>query len=902
VTSLASKSRHLLQAACESALRTHRQASSVLQGVAASFLVVLSAQAQDVEGAGSGGAEADEIMVTGSRIRGVAPVGAPTIALGRSDLTATTASTVADFLKEVPQITSTGIDETSFTTVGVSASNVSRASAINLRGLTPVATLVLVDGHRVTPSGTAGAFVDPSSIPTIALERVEVVADGASAIYGSDAIAGVVNLILRKNFVGAETSVRINSADSYQRTQVSQLLGTNWGSGNLMFAYEYMKNDSLSSLERDFYRQDQRARGGDDFRVSTCNPGNIILDGVSYAIPASNDPVLDPASLVPGTRNLCDTSANDIIPKQERHSAVFYLSQDITSGFRLFADGFYTRKRFEPRFISQGSATNLVVLTVPSSNAFFVAPAGTSPASVNVEYSFFDEFGFLSADGTSETYSVNIGGEFDLPSDWRLSVAGQWGQNRDYTFSRSIYRPALDAALASSDPSTALNPFGPGTNPDVIEGIFVGQFSPGGRNTMGGGEVRADGRVFDLPGGAVRLAVGGEFRRYSLATDTTRGTIDNPATDYGFNEREVISGYAEMFVPIVGAANARAGIQRLDLSLAVRYDEYNDFGSTSNPKIGLTWQPLDSLIVRGSYGTSFRAPSLSDLRAPGESNVATSAVDPRSPTGQSRGITIRGGNPNLGPEEATTYTLGMEWRPAALPDLSVDLTYFSIDYDKQIGSAWGAPVLQEEEIYQDVIIRNPTPEQVQAVLNNGRPLSGVLPPTIDYIIDGTTRNRGATHARGFDFVLGYDWHTSSYGTFTARTSGTYYTRYDTQLTPTAPVLRRVGTINYPLRFRARTDLRWSLANLSAGLTVNYSHGYWDTSEDPWDRVDSLTTVDASLSYVFDGTSRLAGLTASLNVSNVFDEDPPFINTAAGYDPGKASPYGRLFTLALTKSW
>src|SRR5690606_37378635 len=121
--------------------RTHRQASSVLQGVAASFLVVLSAQAQDVEGAGSGGAEADEIMVTGSRIRGVAPVGAPTIALGRSDLTATTASTVADFLKEVPQITSTGIDETSFTTVGVSASNVSRASATNLRGLTPVATL-----------------------------------------------------------------------------------------------------------------------------------------------------------------------------------------------------------------------------------------------------------------------------------------------------------------------------------------------------------------------------------------------------------------------------------------------------------------------------------------------------------------------------------------------------------------------------------------------------------------------------------------------------------------------------------------------------------------------------------------------------------------------------------------
>lgn len=891
-----------LQVACAQALRRHRTANAALHCVVVSLVAMTSAHAQDMQATQGDTYEAEEIMVTGSRIRGVAPVGAPTIALGRTELSTTTASTVADFLKEVPQIVSTGIDETSFTTTGVSASNVSRASAINLRGLSPVATLVLVNGHRVTQSGTAGAFVDPSSIPTIALERVEVVADGASAIYGSDAVAGVVNLILRDDFTGAETSVRVNSADSYQRTQVGQLLGTNWGTGSLMFAYEYTKNDSLNSRERDFFRQDQRSRGGDDYRVSTCSPGNIILDGVSYAIPAGGGQVPDPASLVPGTRNLCDMSATDIIPKQERHSAVFHLTQDVSDGFRLFAEGFYTRKSFEPHFVGQGSATNLVVLNVPSSNAFFVAPAGTSPDRLSVEYSFFEHRGFLSADGTSETYSANIGGEFDLPSDWRLTVAGQWGQNRDYTFSRSIFRPALDAALASSDPNTALNPFGPGTNPAVIEGIFTGQFSPGGRNTMGGGDIRADGRAFDLPGGTVRLALGAEFRRYSLATDTTRGTIDNPATDYGYNEREVISGYAEMFVPIVGSANARTGIQRLDLSLAARYDEYDDFGSTANPKVGLTWEPFDSLVVRGSYGTSFRAPSLSDLRAPGESNVATTSIDPRSPTGQSRGITVRGGNPNLGPEEAETYTFGIEWRPAALPDLNIDLTYFSIDYDKQIGSAWGAAVLQEEDIYQDVITRNPTPEQIQAVLNNGRPLSGVLPPTIDYIIDGTTRNRGSTHARGLDFVLGYDWYTDSRGVFTARMSGTYYTRYDTQLTPTAPVLERVGTIDYPLRFRARTDFRWSLASLSAGLTVNYSHGYWDTSENPWDRIDSFTTVDGSISYAFEGASTLSGLTVSLNASNLFDKDPPFVNAVAGYDPGKASPFGRMLTLGLTKSW
>ena len=214
--------------------------------------------------------ELEEVMVTGSRIRGVAPVGSPTIALDRSALTSTTASTVSDFLKEVPMVTSVGIDETSFTSTGISASNASRASAINLRGLSPVATLVLVNGHRVTQSGTAGAFVDASAIPTVAIERVDVVADGASALYGSDAIAGVVNLILRSNFTGAETTARINSADGYQRTQFSQILGHNWGSGHAMFAYEYSKNDALNSTERSFYTQDQRARGGSDFRLSTC--------------------------------------------------------------------------------------------------------------------------------------------------------------------------------------------------------------------------------------------------------------------------------------------------------------------------------------------------------------------------------------------------------------------------------------------------------------------------------------------------------------------------------------------------------------------------------------------------------------------------------------------------------
>ena len=862
-----------------------------------------TAQVDTGEAAGSSAQGSETIVVTGSRIRGVAPVGAPTLSLGRAEIATSTASTVADFLKEAPQVVGTGIDESSFTT-SVAASNVSRATAINLRGLSPVATLVLLDGHRVTQSGTAGAFVDTSVIPTIALQRVEVVADGASAIYGSDAVAGVVNMIVRRDFTGAETALRVNAADGYQRNQFSQLLGTQWGSGNAMFAYEFTENDSLNSTERrNFWSQDQRARGGDDFRQSTCYPGNIIASGVSYALPQSSaGQPIDPASLVANTRNLCDNAITDIIPAQKRHSALFSVRQDLTDRMRLNVGGYYSRKTFEPEFAAQGSVTSFATLTVPNTNAFYVLPPGVNATRLSVERSFVDEAGLRSADGLSETYSGTADLEIDLAGDWRMQLAGSWGQNYDRTFSRTIYTPALTAALASSDPAKALNPFGPGTNPDVIDGIFIGQFTPAGRNTMAAAEVRADGGLFDISGGSVRLAVGSEYRRNSLSTSTTRGTVDAPLADIGYNDRDVISGYAEVFVPIVGTPNARPGIQRLSLSMAARYDEYSDFGSTSNPKVGITWQPRDSLELRGSYGTSFRAPGLSDLRPPGQANVASTALDPKSPTGQSRGITIRAGNPDLGPEEATTYTLGAKWTPLALPELSIDVTYFAIDYENQIATPFGASPLQQEDIYADVITRNPTPEQIDAVLNNGLPLSGVLAPVIEYIIDTRPMNRGITDARGFDLQTRYRWLFDRMGSLSWRMTGTYFTTYDTQLTPNAPVLERVNTIDYPLRFRARSDLNWSIDDLGVGLAVNYSSGYRDTSFQPNRDIDSFVTLDLNASYGFGGNSSLAGLTVSLNIANVLDEDPPFVNQTSGYDGGKASPYGRLFSIGLTKSW
>jgi iron complex outermembrane recepter protein len=874
----------------------------VYLGMASGAMLATHAAAQEVKQE-AGAEEVSEVVVTGSRIRGVAPVGAPVIALGRDNLAISAATTVADFLKEVPQVVGIGVDETRFATSGINASNVSRATAINLRGLSPAATLTLLDGHRVTPSGTSGAFVDSSAIPAVAVQRLEIVADGASALYGSDAVAGVVNMILRKDFVGAETSLRNSSADGYSRLQASQLFGHDWGSGNAMVAYEYMTNDALSSSERSFFRQDQRAQGGNDFRAQSCNPGTVRIGTNTYAIPQL-PPNTAPtaASLVRGTFNLCDNSLADIIPKQSRHSAVVYLNQEINDRASVSFEAFWSKKDLLVTYAGQGSASTTTVLNVPATNAYFARPAGTT-GNVQVDYNFLSQYGALSADGESETYSGVLEGVLKLGGDWRANLGVVWGQNYDYTFSRAVDPAALSRALASGNQATALNPWGLGTPQAVVNEILSGQFSPDGRNTMSGSTLRADGPLFEISGGMVRMAVGAEWHDYSLKPGVTRGTITAPVRTFDPpGPRTVKSGYVELYVPLVGVNNARPGLQRLDLSIAGRLDEYSDFGRTTNPKIGLTWTPLNSLTVKGSYGTSFRAPSLSDLKAPGEATQVSTQPDPRSVTGTSRGLNIRAGNADLGPETSRTWTVGLDWHPESLPDLRTDLTYFNISYDNQIASIQGN-ALQQEALYVDVITRNPTQAQVAATIARW-PLNGVLPIPVEFITDGRPQNRGKTTAGGFDLQASYGWTLPDASRLRVSVSGTYYTRFDTQQTPTAPTLGRISVINFPVEYRARTSLSWTRGGFNSNLWFNFQDSYLDNSVTPNRTVSAFNTVDLALGYAFseDFGKWLEGVSVNVNTTNLLDEDPPFVNVTAGYDPQQASPFGRFIAAGITKTW
>ncbi len=863
----------------------------------------VSAYAQESDSADSSIEPIELVTVTGSRIRGVAPTGSNVLSLDRLDITQTASLSVPDILKELPQVVGVGVSEaTHATTTGSGSNNLTRGTAVNLRGLGPNATLVLFDGYRVTESGVAATYVDTSVFPTIALERFEVVADGASAIYGSDAIGGVVNLILRKNFQGAETDIRHVSSDGYSRWQVSQLLGHRWQSGGIVAAYEFTDNDSLFSSERDWHSQDQRDRGGVDYRVSNCAPGNVVLDGVSYAIPAGG--AVTPADLVPNTRNVCDMGFATLIPEQRRHNATLRLEQDLGDRVTLNATGFYSSRDFRAGFADQGSSlATTATLTVPETNAFFVAPTGTNPSSLTVQHSFLPARGPVFAEGDLETYGAFMTLDISLPNSWRAELSGSHSENSGSIFSHNINSQALNAALASSDVDTALDVFGTRTNPAVYDAIYSGIFIPFGENLLQTAALRLDGPLFELPGGTVRIAAGAEYFYSSITRGNHRGTLNAPRTTQYGGSRDTQSAYAEIIVPLIGDGNAAPGIEQLHFSAAVRHDKYSDFGDTTNPKFGLTWEPIEGVQVRTSYGTSFRAPLLTEMQVNDPRIQVVNAVDPLSPTGRTMGLSLRGNPWNLGPEEATMWSAGLQLSPASFAGWGLNLNYFRVAYEGQIFAVEGTDALMQENIYADLIIRNPTDAQIAEVLNLGLPVQGVMPPTIGFIVDARPYNRGKTEQAGMDFQVSYDWSVDGIGDFRASAIGMYLQKYDYQVTSLAPSVDRLNTIINPLRFRGRGGVDWSKGAWRAGAWLNYVNSYDNNQVDPVQRVDAWTTFDLRVGYVSSGDGGWSdGLELSVNISNLTDEDPPYVNTPVAYDPEHAHALGRAISLGVTKRW
>ncbi len=867
-----------------------------------------------------------EVTVTGTNLRGVAPA-SPVVVVTRDDLDRSGHTNVADALRALPANFGGGAQESFGTGADRLSRNGSFGSALNLRGLGNNATLVLMNGHRIAGSGTFADFVDISSIPAAAVDRVEVLLDGASALYGSDAVGGVVNFIMRREFDGAETRLLAGTSTEGGRTQgqLDLTFGREWEDGGFIVAYELRRQDDLVGSQRPFAGDaDLRPLGGTDQRLTSAFPGNILLpDPVTralvptYAIPAGQNGVgLRLSDFILGAPNRFNQRQGaDILPKQTLNSLYLGGHQGL-GAIELTGD-----LRFASRRYKNINVPRPATFTVGRGNPFFVSPTGA--ATHQISYTFAEDVPNPTAYGTSETLAATLSATVDLKGAWRSEAYAAFAQQHDENRGAGVVNTViLGEALGSTpdNPATAYSPaihgfFNPfngvagAGNRTVLGYINSGTVLTRSRDRVSSVNLQANGPLWSLPAGPVKLAVGAQGRREGFVSD---GTIlvasTSPVRSSSLDlSRIVLAAFGELQVPLFGPENARPGLQRLELSIAGRLEHYESFGTSANPKLGIVWSPVAGLRVRGTYGRSFRAPALREVADPALFNPQLLALG----AGRVVTLTLSGGNPDLEPETANSWTLGFDWQPPAIPGLSLSATGFDIRFKNRIDkpvSANQANALQDPNLAAFVTRISPTTSASDLALIRGLLADPAFSnatgsfPAEQYgaILDNRYVNSASLKVRGIDVSARYSFDVGG-DTVALAGAATYMLDFEQQLTPTSAVVERVGRINFPVRFRSRVTADWTRGRLTLGGAFNYVARYRDDADV---RIGDQPTFDLQARLAPPRTGPMKGVAVLLNVRNVFDRDPPFYNNSLGigYDAASGDPIGRYVSLQLTRTW
>ena len=738
-----------------------------------------------------------EVVVTGTRLKDVTDTASPVMVFTRAEIDQSGLGSVGAFLQKLPQNFS-NVSETTIASVagGLSSNNGVNATGVNLRGLGSDATLVLVDGHRVAPGGGDGNIVDVSMIPLSAVERIEVLTDGASAVYGSDAVGGVVNIIMRHDFEGLESRARVGAVSdgSSHETQVGQSAGKNWGSGSALLTYEFYDRTPLSAADR------------------------------SYTASAP----------LPFT----------LLPEQIRQSAFASVNQSVGSDLSLFADGLYSHR---------WTYTDATVVGAFSQYA---------PTAI-------------------DEYSTTAGGRWRISNTTELEVNGGFSRSDSNAVTYDIGTPAPEDSSRT-------------------------------RTALWTGEAVLRGSLASIPGGTVQYAAGAQYRRESY------DSIDYVAQSEFQPHREVAAGFVEVRVPLIGAAMAVPGAQRLELTLADRQEHYSDFGSTNDPTFGLIWQPMTDLKVRGTYGRSFVAPLLSELNpVPFETVAFNTSLAPGSapPGGDVNELVVFGGNPELRAQSARTWTIGADWDSESANGWKAHLNYYTIEFTDRITNLQSAGynvfyALPMAAVFGPQIVRtNPSAALVQQLVSN--------PGFVDFgatnltnfaaVIDSRELNLSSVDTRGLDSAVSYR---ATIGPLEVDPGLdlTYIWKLTNQFTAETPETSLVNTLYNPTRVKARGHLLLSEGPLSVATFVNYVNSYTNnvTAGQPAP-ISSWTTIDLTASYACTSCAGLLrDFAVSAGVINLADRAPPFAANANGfdinYDGANANPLGRYLFVQVSKHW
>jgi outer membrane receptor protein involved in Fe transport len=479
-----------------------------------------------------------------------------------------------------------------------------------------------------------------------------------------------------------------------------------------------------------------------------------------------------------------------------------------------------------------------------------------------------------------DSYAASLGGNLKLPRQSELAVTATYSEND--TSQQQLETPAaspLEFVLKTKSAITSL-------------------------------DANLDGLLVDLPAGSARYAVGVQYREESFGSTY----LFPPTNNTFYPSRSVDAGYVELHVPVIGQTTSSRGDSALELTLADRTEHYSDFGSTNNPQFGLIGKASQSVTIRGTYGTSFVAPVLSQLDPipQGVLPLPGYVFNP-APGGTPNTLEIVGGNPDLKPEKARVWTVGLDFKPTQLPGFTSKLTYYDIVFSNEIiapsNSIYAGNIFVDEALLgPEIVQRNPPLSLIEQLISQPTYQNPyhLDPTTIGAIYDTRYRNLSTVKTRGLDFGVGYK--TTLLGTgIDTGIDGTYIFTFDNQFNTTAPVASILNTAYNPidLKFRARVLLNYGA--LSGGMYVNFTNDYTDNNVAPNAHVASWTTADAVASYTFGAAGEpLGGVSVSLSVINLTDRAPPYVANPYGYpityDGINANPLGRFFSLRLQKRW
>ena len=846
----------------------------------------------------------EEVIVTGSRIPTAAgQLTLPVLSYTRENIENTGQTSVGEFLSTLPDVSTSANSYAQFGFHGF--------QTVQLHGLPVGTTLTLLDGRRLETN--IDGFFDLSNIPLAAVERIEILPVGTSAVYGADGLGGAVNTILRKDFNGLEVSATWNHASDVNNPSANFVWGKNWDRGSVSLIGSYQDLGELLGTQREPTSLTSLPANLPASVVSaitsySCAPGNV------YSVDGSNLPGLSsPEAAIPtgitgrptigqflataGKQNGCNALRyTDITPHTEREGAVLSAHYDITQSIDIFTEVLASRQNIRAQIASQITAYQSYGGTVAADNPY--NPFGEA---VNVSFAY-------PGAGTDEVESMSlirplIGIRGTFLSDWHYEATAYFSRDDFHADLSEILPTQIGTALASSNPATALNPFAtgaPGSSQLLSSLAAAGypSYDTFDDRTVSG-QVILRGPVFHLPAGAVQAVVGSEYGQEHQDTFIA-GELPF------FLHRNTYAVFSEARIPLLAGKEPKepssGSEERLALTLAGRYDHSDDYGGKGTWQSGLLWRPMETLSFSGSYGLSYQAPQLGEISGPQNTEVFSGGLGYPDPFRGNQLIDypikyVSGPNFNLQPETGDAFTLGLQYSSQALTGLHASLTWYDVRISNYISGESIQALLAYPNLFPGAVVRAPPTPQDQQL--------GWLGAITQF--NSLFYNFGDIRVAGFDADIRYAIDTRI-GQLTPSVAIANIYKWQSALLPGTAAIDGLGSatfygVGWSPRWKGTAALAWKQGSLSMNLDGRYIGSYLDYQ----DFVPN--THEIGNTWIFDFNARydvgqgvasthpwLAGSYVAFGAVNLLNKTPPFSYSPYWYDVQEYDIRGRYLHL------